>query len=873
MFEKCILTTIVFLVFAQANSAPIYYVGNDFMLHRVPEKVEEWVEKLDDLLLLKREALKGCHPLSDFMVPPSAPMPVPFPMDGMLPAPGWAYAVICAEGAGLGTVLFQKDSRGSFSHAWFEAHYSDGTKKSVSHNQDGFSKEDLGKNGPKIARVAFLFPEEAVKTAYSLAKQCASSNDYCVKRENCLNTVEVATNFLGIPLPPHTTPSHETASPEWLYQYFLNSPYYAPYAYRESKLLDAVMLAKEVFTCWALDKPFLPVPETDFSLSLGAHKQWQNPFPSSIDQSRYGGIALNKRAELKILSSNINGAIFDPLTGQLILVGQKKVHLPAMPIDDLAVAFKSIYGLGGTHPADPAVSIEPSSDTEKMEIIYFGQTYGTQFGLHLFQADHTLKELVLGSKKSKVPGYISLPRRLEIKHFDESGSTFRTWIVPETIELTESENGDAMVFNQVKMKCAAETQSNSGRVCHEQFAEHFTTHYDLFASEYPIFQEIKRMAQIAGVVKWLKENNIPIDLSYFTSYSCIPCETPLRVDQIEAPYGWNHKSRWKLSNLLGGIDLQVSLSRKVEAEANQKKAQVLSSKPDECSMSWDLPNGEVAETCAVLKTKKAGNFHLDFFDIIYPISADFTLCFSRSYDSFNDTDFGMGIGWTFTPAYLEIPKERVLAVGTGREAPRAVILKTREKDQLFSLKKFYSDGTLIYLPEDEKEHLLLYPGGSWHLVGGKVVQLFDTDGNLIELTDRKGFTTAYHYEDGTLRSISSGENSIELFYEQGRLIRVKGPGKLSVSYRYTSQGELQRAGEEMVYGYDENHRLCRFSNPEDFPIFQGSYDDFNRIKTEKWGYVESINEYSLEDQKIVRTIKIDFDALSNLLNVRERHGS
>jgi hypothetical protein len=391
------------------------------MVHMTPEKAEEWVEKIGELFVLKREVFKGVQPLIDFMVPPSAPMPIPYPADGMTPPVGWAYAVLCIEGAGWGTVFFQKDSKGAFSHAWFEAHYSDGTREAVSHNINGFSSGDLNENGPKILRVAYLFPEEAVKTAYSLAQNYTGTCKYSVRCENCLDTVKVATNSLGIPLPPHTTPTHGVATPEWVYQYFLNSPYYAPYAYRKSKLLDAFMFYKDISKSWVLDESLQP-PQMKPSLSLGEQINTQTLFPSKINQNRYGGIALNKKAELKVHSGNINGAFFDPLTGQLILVGQKKLLLPEMPIDDLAVAFKSIYGLGGIPPADPAVSIEPSSEKGKMSVIYSGQTFGSQFGLRLFEADLVLKGLVLGSLNSQTPGYKSLTLRLENNRINEAGN-------------------------------------------------------------------------------------------------------------------------------------------------------------------------------------------------------------------------------------------------------------------------------------------------------------------------------------------------------------------------------------------------------------------------------------------------------------------
>jgi len=636
------------------------------------------------------------------------------------------------------------------------------------------------------------------------------------------------------------------------------------------------MFFKETVKNWVFEETFDPPRFTPMlsPLSLGESNPISNPLPSQISQSRYGGIALNKKAELKISHSNITGAVFEPLTGQLILVGQKRVFLPEMPVDDLAVAFKSVYGLGGISPCDPAVSIEPSADQTKMTVSYFGQIFGTQFGLKLFEADYTLKRLVVGTLQSQTPGYISLTKRFTNNYVTQPGS-YRTWIVPETIELVESEDRDSMVFSKVKMKCLNETHSTADRnhISHQQFAEHFTAYYDSFASEYPIFQEIKRLAQITGVVKWLRENNVPIDLSYFTSYSPIPCNTPLFVDSLKTESGWWHQNMWGVVNFQGGINLQISLSKTTEEGANQNKENILSSKPYDSCLKWDLPNGDVAETCAVAKTKKAGNLHLEFTDFFYPLLNDSSFSFSRSYDSFNDRDFGMGIGWTFTPAFLEIPEERIVISELQKKAAPFILLKTKERDQIFTLKKYKSDGSLIYLPENEKGFLVLQPSNIWSFGSDTNSMLFDARGNITLFWNSEGTHIIYKYEDENLCSISCLDKTISLFYKEGRLVEVMGLDGKSIFYRYNHQGELEKAGEEMAYGYDENHRLCRFSNPEDFLIFQGSYDDFNRLKTEKWGPIESVNEYFLKDQKIRRTISIDYDMLSAILKKKERYGN
>src|SRR4029079_11953180 len=97
----------------------------------------------------------------------------------------------------------------------------------------------------------------------------------------------------------------------------------------------------------------------------------------------------------------------------------------------------------------------------------------------------------------------------------------RMWIAPKEIRLVKSADGKSMVFDQVQMEILTEAfrdhkrRENEGA---EDFAAHFTAHFDEFARQYPILAELKRLGKITGIVKWLKENNIPIDLSLFSQY-------------------------------------------------------------------------------------------------------------------------------------------------------------------------------------------------------------------------------------------------------------------------------------------------------------------------------------------------------------------
>jgi hypothetical protein len=121
---------------------------------------------------------------------------------------------------------------------------------------------------------------------------------------------------------------------------------------------------------------------------------------SFLFQPNYGGISLSTTAELMTNIADISGAVFDQKTGQMILYGTKDLSLPQMHLDDLAVAIRSVYGLGGRPEQDPGISMDPDPHKKKkhpqMTVTYYGETKDTRFGQVMFEADRLLKNLMLG---------------------------------------------------------------------------------------------------------------------------------------------------------------------------------------------------------------------------------------------------------------------------------------------------------------------------------------------------------------------------------------------------------------------------------------------------------------------------------------------
>ena len=246
----------------------------------------------------------------------------------------------------------------------------------------------------------------------------------------------------------------------------------------------------------------------------------------------YGGVSLSKTADLMLNINDVAGATFDEATGQIILFGKRPISLLQMNLDDLSVAVRSVYGYDGQAPQDPGVSIgtESSPIPGQMKVRYDGQTYQTGFGYTMFESDRLLKNLTLGRDNitgqpvtSAVTGYSNLADRYQLSNsLPPSNQTVRMWFVPKEISLVQSSDNSSMLFNTASMELLTETKFKDNVTSDpvaEAFASHFTQHYDEFADERPILGELKRQGKITAVVKWIRDNNIPFDLSYFDNYT------------------------------------------------------------------------------------------------------------------------------------------------------------------------------------------------------------------------------------------------------------------------------------------------------------------------------------------------------------------
>ncbi|CAB1057475.1 Fibronectin type III domain protein [Olavius sp. associated proteobacterium Delta 1] len=621
----------------------------------------------------------------------------------------------------------------------------------------------------------------------------------------------------------------------------------------------------------------------------------------------YGGVSLSKTAALMLDINDIAGATFDEGTGQVILFGKQDVSLPQMELDDLAVAVRSVYGYGGQAPQDPGVSIgtEPSDIAGQMKVRYDGQTINTEFGWTMFESDRVLKTLILGQDNltgnpvsSGVPGYMSLPNRYVAEPDKIPGDNFsnRMWFVPQEISLIQSDDDSSMVFNTVAMELLTESKFNDnvvGNQVAEEFTAHFTQHYDDFAvdTEFPILGELKRLGKITSVVKWIRDNNIPFDLSFFENYMPANYATPAYTPETSVTASYPGGT----ITMTGGVKYRLdesNFSSFTDPMADTRKQAAITARPEETQFEWDFSDaGDNYKAIAhsMTRAKKDGSVNRTEVDMSFPVQGELPLTLTRYYDSFNDKSSGFGYGWDAVPFKLRFPADRRLFTFGNQsltvEAHYEIFVTENGSEYLYFLFGLNNDDLPLYAREGGQEVLRDNLDGTLTLFKkNKGNVTFDAAGRLTRMTDNNGIPTDFNFNGSKLESIThEGGRTITLYYAGDRVTSAVGPGSKTLYYGYYANGDLETVtnekNETTTYYYDTDHRIVKVTDPKRNNIFQASFDDYNRANGQTLGSATSFaTDFSLADRMSTVTDPNDvvinqiFDADYRLLQWSDSEG-
>jgi len=640
-----------------------------------------------------------------------------------------------------------------------------------------------------------------------------------------------------------------------------------------------------------------------------------NSLPSN--NPNVGGVYLDKAAEVIGELGSVDGIVFDPVSNRVALIGQDagQMNLPPLNLEDLATAYRTVFG---NYSTEPGVTIDPDSKNpyaDSMNVVFFGGTENTHFGHKLLEADRIMKGLSLGEdnithKKMGVgiSGYYNL---LELG-FSNLGGTYnkdlwsRFWIVPDHVIVKVSEDRNSISFPDTRMRVKTETmQWENNRLVPaagqtdekaEYFAAHFTKYYDEYAEEYPVFQEIKNLANLVGLFKWLKEAGKEVDLAWLEKYEKsfrTPGKTPsLTVSGSRQ----NQRGSIQTISIFGGTDLTVNnfyiKDDGITSEYSKKTMKAISGKPGIARGEFETDDGKMKKVVAMTtsQTRAPGSIL---------INGDELKLINRMFCSFHNSPGPFGYSWG-----IDLPKLKII-----RQDRRKAIYKIAEGEKVeivdfnlispFGLQEimFKKDtldqrtGRIVFLPEKLSNIKGLYPEKDNYRVeyfNGRV-EKFDTGGNIVSVSLTSENQVKYSYNNsGSLEAVIQIENGItdykiEFNYDnQGRVKIAEVNGK-EIRYEYDGSGNLIRvlsSEGRTDYKYNKQHLVTEINiNGKLYESFE--YDEFGRIRQHEISNSEPVTAkiQTIENEIIItrssgdQTIISKYDEGGRILELTDGSGN
>jgi RHS repeat-associated protein len=569
-----------------------------------------------------------------------------------------------------------------------------------------------------------------------------------------------------------------------------------------------------------------------------------------------GGVSLDQAAKVLGELGDISGAAWDAAAGQLVLFGpEKNVLLPPMSADDVVAAWRAVF----QHPGDdPGVTIgtvpPPPGFAGEQGVAYFAGIENTHLGWSLFDADRALKSYIMGKDNvtgapivSQVPGYQSVLDRVAASAGGPAAIEHRLWFVPDSFTLAQAPGDpETMLFVESSMKLLTESKYLGQAAENPEaaaFAQHFTESFDLFALERPAFDEMRRAARIVSVLRWMRDEGIPLDREWFDRYELPEWETPLHTPTNSAstlsPGG-------QVVTISGGIDMGLANGYVEDPAAAAAAAVALAARPDEETQGWTFESGVGSLAAAAVSTapvERAGYGFMAHRDVRSPGPGSIPFELVRYCSPFDVRATVFGFCWEPRPHSLRrTGPEKLMAwpgYPAGRLVPEAVSWVDRRgnREVAFAFAGKFGD-RLLYLPQSSfGDSVYLEPNESWTLErrSGDVVS-FRQDRVLTWEEDRSGNRVTYVHDDQSrLVAVqhSCGQEFSLAYDAEGRIVSVALPGGDTLDYGYDDAGDLATVDKSglppLGIAYDGNHLPVAMAGLGGTSAAAASFDFLGRL--------------------------------------------
>ncbi len=334
-------------------------------------------------------------------------------------------------------------------------------------------------------------------------------------------------------------------------------------------------------------------------------------------QSQLGGIALETIVDFAGNLGNIEGAVYDQVSGTLVLVGDGALDAPRMDPEYLAVAIYCIFGPYGRGPSfslDPAEPTNPDGPWQKAVYRPEYPLRNSRFGYIMWVTDWAMKqaafstEVRYGSWLNSVEEMVGQHGFFEIWNSGESrsftlvdhdrryqgfdsvvdialehpewmsqgGLRARQWIVVKDEKVTIRTVKGALVFEPIQLDVKAKKMERGvgGRLRDvesdepisstfaKSFAQTLNNNLDQIAKREPAFAELPNLVKAIAFARWLRDQRIPVDLTWIKKRLHLERDSVDRVSRITTSHTV-HQGNWAISiYLAGGVDFNFRIDNK-----------------------------------------------------------------------------------------------------------------------------------------------------------------------------------------------------------------------------------------------------------------------------------------------------------------------
>jgi YD repeat-containing protein len=188
-------------------------------------------------------------------------------------------------------------------------------------------------------------------------------------------------------------------------------------------------------------------------------------------------------------------------------------------------------------------------------------------------------------------------------------------------------------------------------------------------------------------------------------------------------------------------------------------------------------------------------------EIDYTGQGPFPLQFARVYNARDDKDGIIGYNWRIFSALTVSPT----CCGAQINRPDGRVVN------------FTSSGNGVFVAEADGVEQLSQVSGGWKLkTANDETETFDSNGNLLSITNRFGLTQTLTYSDGT-----TGTNGGYVLDQSGNATRQSLPSGLPL--RLTDP-----TGRLLLFGYDASARIVKMTDPSG-GVYRYQYDAHNNL--------------------------------------------